>query len=62
MKNETKNGLVFWGTIITSATVPGSIAALLGAPWWGITLSAIFFPLIIIGFFIFLANALVSIF
>lgn len=62
MKNETKNGLAFWGTLIISATVSGSIAALLSAPWWGIVLSVIFPPFLIIALFIMLANAMVSFF
>lgn len=62
MKKEVKEGLKFWGAIGIGAAVPGSIAAMLGAPWWGVTLSALFIPFLIIGFLILMVKIMTSIF
>lgn len=62
MKNNTKEGLKFWGAMSVGAAVPSSAAALMGAPWWGVTLSALFVPVVIIGFIIVTIKIMTSIF
>lgn len=62
MKNSTKDALKFWGAMTVGATVPGSFAAFMGAPWWGIALSALVIPFIIIGIMIFMLKIMTSIF
>lgn len=62
MKKSTKDALKFWGTVSAGAAIPGSFAAFMGAPWWGIALSALVIPFIIIGFMIFMLKIMTSIF
>lgn len=62
MKKEVKEGLKFWGAIGIGAIVPGSIASMLGAPWWGVALSALFIPVVVIGFIIAMVKFMTSIF
>ena len=62
MKKSTKDNLKFWGTVGAGAAIPGSFAAFMGAPWWGIALSALVIPFIIIGFMIFMLKIMTSIF
>lgn len=62
MKDSTKEGLKFWGAMSVCAAVPGSLAAFMGAPWWGITLSALFIPFVVIGSLILMVKLITSIF
>ena len=62
MKKSTKKNLKFWGAMSVGAAVPGSLAAFMGAPWWGIALSALFIPVLVICFLIFMVKIMTSIF
>lgn len=62
MKKSTKEALKFWGAMSVGAAVPGSLAALMGAPWWGIALSAVFIPFVVISFLVMMLKVMTSIF
>lgn len=62
MKKSTKEALKFWGAITIGGAVPGSVAALMGAPWWGVVLSALFIPFLVIGLLIAMVKVMTSIF
>ena len=62
MKKSTKDALRFWGAVSVGAAVPGLFAAFMGAPWWGIALSALVIPFALYVSLVFMVKVMTSIF